>query len=105
MAHTTVNVHFLGEGLANACMYPCSRCRYADTWLAWVAMERSLRQVPAARAVLKRCLNRNLEADGQLALAMQWLRFEREEGRWGGDAVHGGRAVGAFTPALCLLRS
>jgi hypothetical protein len=56
-------------------------CRYADSWLAWVAMERSLRQVPAARAVFKRCYNRKMEADGQLAVALQWLRFEREEGR------------------------
>lgn len=56
-------------------------CRYADTWLAWAAMERSLRQIPAARAVFKRCYNRKLEADGQLVVAMQWLRFEREEGR------------------------
>lgn len=44
-------------------------------------MERSLRQIPAARSVFKRCYNRKLEADGQLTLAMQWLRFEREEGR------------------------
>lgn len=44
-------------------------------------MERSLRQVPGARAVFKRCIGRKMEADGQLALAMQWLRFEREEGR------------------------
>lgn len=59
----------------------CCVTRYADTWLAWVSMERSLRQIPAARAVFKRCFNRKMEADGQLALAMQWLRFEREEGR------------------------
>lgn len=58
-------------------------CRYADTWLAWVTMERSLRQIPAARSLFKRCFNRKMDADGQLSVAMQWLRFEREEGRWG----------------------
>jgi hypothetical protein len=44
-------------------------------------MERSLRQVPAARAIFKRCVGRKFEADGQLGVALQWLRFEREEGR------------------------
>lgn len=69
-------------------------CRYADTWLAWAAMERSLRQIPAARAVFKRCYNRKLEADGQLVVAMQWLRFEREEGR--------SVAVGGKCPRHCF---
>jgi hypothetical protein len=44
-------------------------------------MERSLRQIPTARAVFKRCYNRKMEADGQLHVSLQWLRFEREEGR------------------------
>lgn len=52
-------------------------------------MERGLRQVPAARALFKRVYNRKLEADGQLTLAMQWLRFEREEGRWVLGCVRG----------------
>eukprot|EP00879_Flechtneria_rotunda_P028124 GHRR01030203.1.p1 GENE.GHRR01030203.1~~GHRR01030203.1.p1 ORF type:complete len:418 (+),score=131.17 GHRR01030203.1:417-1670(+) len=54
--------------------------RYYETWLAWTTMERQLRQIPQARSLFKRCYSRKLEEGGQLALAYEWLRFEREEG-------------------------
>jgi hypothetical protein len=45
-------------------------------------MERALRQLQGARAVFKRAYSRRYDAaGGQLALAYEWLRFEREEGR------------------------
>jgi hypothetical protein len=62
-------------------------------------MERSLRQVPAARAIFKRCVGRKMEADGQLGVALQWLRFEREEGRWEGRSLHAVENAHDF--ALC----
>eukprot|EP00775_Hariotina_reticulata_P001716 gene1716-2059_t len=54
--------------------------RYHDTWLAWANMERHLRQLGASRSVFKRCYTRKFEEGGQLAMAYEWLRFEREEG-------------------------
>lgn len=62
---------------------PCWPDRYYETWLAWANMERALRQLPAARSVFKRCYSRRFEEGGQAALAYEWLRFEREEGRCG----------------------
>ncbi len=44
-------------------------------------MERALRQLPAARSLFKRAYSRKFEEGGQLALAYEWLKFEREEGR------------------------
>lgn len=44
-------------------------------------MERSLRQLAAARSLYKRCYSRSFEEGGQLALAYEWIKFEREEGR------------------------
>lgn len=76
-------------------------CRYAETWLAWVTMERSLRQIPAARSLFKRCFNRKMEADGQLSVAMQWLRFEREEGRWGPAAQGHAVLLGCMAFSSC----
>lgn len=55
--------------------------RYYETWLAWINMERGLRQIPAARSLFKRCYSRHFEEGGQLALAYEWIKFEREEGR------------------------
>ncbi|KAF8058134.1 sart3 [Scenedesmus sp. PABB004] len=54
--------------------------RYAETWLAWAAMERSLRELGAARSLFKRAYSRKYEAGGQVALAYEWMKFEREEG-------------------------
>lgn len=45
-------------------------------------MERALRAVPAARGVYRRAWSRKLDGGGQLVLCYDWLRFEREEGRW-----------------------
>jgi hypothetical protein len=56
--------------------------RHYETWAAYVAMERSLRALTQARGVYRRAWSRKLEAGGQLALCYDWLRFEREEGRW-----------------------
>jgi hypothetical protein len=44
-------------------------------------MERSLRQLGPARALFKRAYSRKFEEGGQVALAYEWLKFEREEGR------------------------
>jgi len=44
-------------------------------------MERHLRQLASSRSVFKRCYTRKFEEGGQLAMAHEWLRFEREEGR------------------------
>ncbi|KAI8465892.1 MAG: hypothetical protein J3K34DRAFT_452483 [Monoraphidium minutum] len=66
--------------------------RYYETWAAYVAMERALRAVPQARGVYRRAWSRKLEEGGQLAVCCDWLRFEREEGRWGGGQRGAGRA-------------
>jgi hypothetical protein len=55
--------------------------RFCEPWLAWVSMERSLRQLGPARALFKRAYSRKFEEGGQVALAYEWLKFEREEGR------------------------
>jgi hypothetical protein len=56
--------------------------RYYEPWAAYVAMERALRAIPEARGVYKRAWSRKMEEGGQLAVCYDWLRFEREEGRW-----------------------
>ena len=43
-------------------------------------MERSLRNIREARGVYKRAHSRKLEEGGQVAICMDWLKFEREEG-------------------------
>ncbi|WIA33569.1 hypothetical protein OEZ86_006693 [Tetradesmus obliquus] len=54
--------------------------RYCETWLAWVAQERALRQLGPARSIFKRAYSRKFEEGGQVTLAYEWLKFEREEG-------------------------
>lgn len=54
--------------------------RYYEVWSAYVNMERSLRNISEARAIFRRGYSRKMEAAGQVALCMDWLRFEREEG-------------------------
>jgi hypothetical protein len=46
-----------------------------------VTMERALRQLGPARALFKRAYSRKYEEGGQVTLAYEWLKFEREEGR------------------------
>ena len=54
--------------------------RYYEPWAAAVQMERALRCAPQARALYRRAWSRRLEDGGQLAICLDWLRFEREEG-------------------------
>ncbi len=61
---------------------PHQTARYYEPWAAYVATERALRAIPQARGVYKRAWSRKLEEGGQLAVCYDWLRFEREEGRW-----------------------
>ncbi len=56
--------------------------RYYEVWLAYVNMERGLRNLREARNIFKRAYSRRLEESGQPLLCAEWLRFEREEGRW-----------------------
>ncbi|KAG2484382.1 hypothetical protein HYH03_016798 [Edaphochlamys debaryana] len=54
--------------------------RFVETWEAYIATERSARNLKEARAIYKRAFNRKFEEDGQLRICHAWLRFEREEG-------------------------
>lgn len=58
-------------------------------------MERGLRQLGAARSLFKRAYSRKFEEGGQLTLAYEWIRFEREEGR----CVRAGEEEGAAAAA------
>jgi hypothetical protein len=55
-----------------------------DAWSAYIQMERSTRCLREARGLYKRVYSRKLDHEGQVAACLEWLRFEREEGRWGG---------------------
>lgn len=46
-----------------------------------MAQERALRQLAPARSIFKRAYSRKFEEGGQVTLAYEWLKFEREEGR------------------------
>lgn len=46
-----------------------------------MAFERSLRAIKEARGLYRRAYSRRLEDGGQETLCLDWLRFEREEGR------------------------
>lgn len=64
------------------CILPRPRCpRYADTWAAYIDMERRRRNLKQARTLYKRVYTRRLEEGGQVLMCEAWLRFEREEGR------------------------
>ena len=56
--------------------------RSAEPWLAYIAMERSLRNLHKVRSLYKRCYARQFADGSQMAFCQAWLRFEREEGRW-----------------------
>ncbi|KAF6257164.1 hypothetical protein COO60DRAFT_1271527 [Scenedesmus sp. NREL 46B-D3] len=87
--------------------------RYCETWLAWVTMERALRQLGPARALFRRAYSRKYEEGGQVTLAYEWLKFEREEGRCGWCGVEAPRncmkrvmhvlRVDSCKPAVCLV--
>lgn len=55
--------------------------RYSEVWLAYASMERHLRHLPEARAVYRRAVTKKMEDQGQYVAALEWLKFEREEGR------------------------
>lgn len=56
--------------------------RASETWAAYIAMERSLRNIREARTLYKRCYARKFADGSQPAMCHAWLRFEREEGRY-----------------------
>jgi hypothetical protein len=61
--------------------------------VAWATFERTLRRLKEARAVYRRAYSRRCEEGGQYSVCAEWLRFEREEGRWvvatQGSSKHG----------------
>jgi hypothetical protein len=50
--------------------------------VAWATFERTLRRLKEARGVYRRAYSRRCEEGGQYSVCSEWLRFEREEGRW-----------------------
>eukprot|EP00798_Chlamydomonas_sp_ICE-L_P021550 gene21550-28543_t len=55
--------------------------RYCEAWAAFASMERSCRNLTAARAVYKRAVARKgMEEGGTIAMATAWLQFEQQEG-------------------------
>lgn len=56
-------------------------CRNVEPWLAFIAMERGLRNLEKVRSLYKRCYARQFSDGSQVAFCQAWLRFEREEGR------------------------
>lgn len=61
----------------------CLGYRHAETWAAYIDMERRAGNVREVRALFRRVLGgKALEEHGTAALCAAWIRFEREEGRW-----------------------
>lgn len=74
-------MHALSQALA--ILLGCC-CRSSEPWLAFIAMERSLRNLDKVRALYRRCYARQFADGSQVAFCQAWLRFEREEGRYAG---------------------
>ncbi len=62
-------------------------CRHKEMWCVWATQERCMRQLQHARNIYRRAMGRKLDAGAQQVVCMEWLRFEREEGRWVQRAV------------------
>ncbi len=74
--------------------------RYAETWAAYIDMERRAGNIREARALFRRVLGgKALEEQGTGVVCAAWLRFEREEGRY---VFVGGMLGGCWMYLLCV---